>query len=280
MPATPEGLGMFAARMAKEGLRYSTIKGYLAGVKHLHLAEGLPDPFGTGHQRLHYVLQGVRRREAGQGKGERPRLPMTPELLRKLKAVWAKEAGDKDTVMVWAACCVAFFGFLRVGEFTVPEDAGFDPMVHLSRSDVQIDETRQPHILQVDIKQSKTDPFRKGISLFLGQTGKGLCPVEALRGYLRVRGRAAGPLFRYRDGRLLTRQRFIRKVRKGLTEAKVDVSNYSSHSFRIGAATAAAAEGVGDAVIKTLGRWKSSAYNLYVKIPRQELAGYSEKLAC
>lgn len=270
---------MFAAGMASEGLRHSTIKGYLAGIKHLHLAEGWPDPCGTERRRLHYILQGVRRREARQGKGVKPRLPITPAILRRLKTVWTKESGDRDTVMVWAACCLAFFGFLRVGEFTVPEDTGFDPLVHLSRADVRVDGSRQPHMLQVDIKQSKTDPFRKGITLFLGQTGKKLCPVEAARAYLRVRGGAEGPLFRFKDGRPLTRQRFIRKVRSGLVEAKVEVSGYSSHSFRIGAATAAAAVGVEDSVIKTLGRWKSAAYHLYVKIPRQELAGYSQQLA-
>ncbi len=279
MPATQDGLCMFVARMAKEGLKYRTLKGYLAGVKHLHVAEGLPEPFGPAQKRLHYALQGIRRREANLGQGERPRLPITPELLKKLKGVWSKKKGDPDIVMVWAACCLAFFGFLRVGEFTVPGDAGYEPTVHLSRTDIHVDATRQPHTLRVDIKQSKTDPFRKGISLFLGSTGKGLCPVEAMQGYLRGRGRTEGPLFRYKDGRPLTRQRFIRTVRRGLTVAKVPVEGYSSHSFRIGAATAAAAEGVSDAVIKTLGRWKSSAYNLYVKIPRNELAEYSKTLA-
>ena len=48
---------------------------------------------------------------------------------------------------------------------------------------------------------------------------------------------------------------------------------YCGRSLRIGAATTAAAKGLEDSIIKTLGRWESVAYLQYVKIPRQQLAG-------
>ena len=38
---------------------------------------------------------------------------------------------------------------------------------------------------------------------------------------------------------------------------------------------AAAAQGIEDSVIKTLGRWESAAYLRYVRIPRAQLTGYS-----
>ena len=50
-------------------------------------------------------------------------------------------------------------------------------------------------------------------------------------------------------------------------------------SFRIGTVTTAAAVGVEDAVIKTLGRWQNSAYQQYVKLPQRSLAVVSKRLA-
>ena len=102
--------------------------------------------------------------------------------------------------------------------------------------------------------------------------------MSAILDYLCARGMSAGPLFQFKDGHPLTRQRFVDAVRKGLQQAGVDQKKYCGHSFRIGAATTAAARGVEDSVIKTLGRWESLAYLQYVKIPRSQLTGISNIL--
>ena len=41
------------------------------------------------------------------------------------------------------------------------------------------------HIL---IKQSKTDPFRQGVYIYLGRTGNAICPVKASLLYLALQG--------------------------------------------------------------------------------------------
>ena len=74
------------------------------------------------------------------------------------------------------------------------------------------------------------------------------------------------------------RQRFVNLVRDALRKARIDQSKYCGHSFRIGAATTAAAKGMEDCIIKTLGRWESLAYLQYVRLPREQLAGYSSLL--
>ena len=69
-----------------------------------------------------------------------------------------------------------------------------------------------------------------------------------------------GPLFQWKDGRYLTRDKFVVKVRAALAAASLDPSKYAGYSFRNRAAMTAARCGIQDALIKTLGRWVSTAY--------------------
>lgn len=154
--------------------------------------------------------------------------------------------------------------------------ADYDPEAHLSEGDVRLDSTSPPQSVQAVLK---TDPFRKGVTIFLGRTGNKLCPVSAIAAYLVARGRERGPFFKLASGAPLTRQVLVQKLRVALEAAGVDASKYAGHSFRIGTATTAAMVGIEDSLIKTLGRWESAAYQLYVRVPRSRLATVTQKMA-
>ena len=174
-------------------------------------------------------------------------------------------------------------GSLHVGIFWFSPDRGNDsprlvklrPQLHMSILDITFDHSSAPTVMFVNIKASKTDPFRKGVTLSLGRTYCLLCPVAAMAAYFQVRGTDPGPAFRFKDGEPLTRRKFVDYLKRGLMAAGIDHKKYNSHSFRIGAATTAAAKGLEDSIIKTLGRWESSAYLRYVKIPREQLLSYT-----
>ena len=94
--------------------------------------------------------------------GVRERRPITIDILLAftdhLKPYQTRQL---DSVMLWAAFTLAFFGFLRCSEFTYNSNS--DQTGQLTISDIHF----QPDILQaqtltIDIKKSKTDPFRQG----------------------------------------------------------------------------------------------------------------------
>ena len=87
--------------------------------------------------------------------------------------------------MMWAACCLGFFAFLRCGEFTT--NAEFDTQQHLSDRDIAVDNYDNPSLLSIHLKQSKTDQDRVGITLYVGQTTQAICPVAAMLRYLVAR---------------------------------------------------------------------------------------------
>ena len=160
----------------------------------------------------------------------------------------------------------------------MPSDGAYDPSAHLSYGDVRTDSLVNTSYITVTIKASKTDPFRKGVTVHIGATKSQLCPVAAVLAYMVQRGSQAGPFFLFEDGRRLTRDRLVAEVRRALERAGVDPSHYSSHSFRIGAATTAAACGLQDSLIKTLGRWESAAYTVYIRTPPSQLRSVAAKL--
>ena len=184
-----------------------------------------------------------------------------------------------NNIMLWAAACVGFFGFIRAEEFTVSAPQAYDPDVHLNLSDLAMDSHINPSVVQLRIKQSKTDPFRQGINNFLGKTDAAICPVLAIIQYIAVRSPNPGPLLVLSEGTPLTRGYLVSQLQAALRRAGLDDSCYNGHSFRSGAATSAAQQGLQDSLIQMLGRWRSDAYKSYIKLPRSQLAQVSRSLA-
>jgi len=256
-------------------MTYQSIRSYLSAVRHWQIMNGLPDPAWSSFPRLDYVLKGIRRSNVGTPRPRR--LPITPTLLRRIHQEWSRHPPSYDHTMLWAAFCLGFFAFMRAGEFTCPSHQAFTGGM-LTVGDFAVDSHSSPSHLVVRLRQSKTDPFGAGLTIHLGATGDNLCPIAAMLGYLAVRPSTPGPIFLFSDGSTLSKPRLIRALRQVLQQVGVDDSSYSGHSFRIGAATTAAQVGMSDALIKTLGRWKSTAYSLYIHTPLQELTSVSANL--
>ena len=193
--------------------------------------------------------------------------------------VLQRQPTSHNNLMIWAASCLAFFGFLHSSELTVPSQDTYDPSIHLSVNDVAVDSRSSPTMIKVTIKQSKTDPFHQGVKLFLGKTDASICPVTTLLSYMSLRGNTPGPLFILEDGQYLTRPLFGNFLDNLLHALHLKKEHFNTHSFRIGAASSARAANIPDHQIQMLGRCRSDAYKLYIRTPPTDLANLSKVLA-
>jgi len=148
--------------------------------------------------RWQLVLRGIKRTQA-IGTSRSSHLPITLHIMCATKDCLLSQPYSHPNIMLWAACCLAFFGFLRVSEFRVPCHSNYDSQMYLSLTDIALDSRNNPRLIAVSIKQSKTNPFRKGVTLYLGATNHPVCPVSCILPYLALRNKQPGPLFLTRE---------------------------------------------------------------------------------
>lgn len=111
--ASPQQLAEFIAWLSLQGKSPATISSYVAGIAFWHKTRLLPNP--AANDLISRLLRGVRRGRAVQDK----RRPITGDIMGKLLRVLPSvKASTYENALFKAAFCLAFYGFLRLGEFT------------------------------------------------------------------------------------------------------------------------------------------------------------------
>eukprot|EP00732_Lithocolla_globosa_P002988 Lithocolla_globosa_v1_NODE_2194_length_2116_cov_41.602135.p1 type:complete len:155 gc:universal NODE_2194_length_2116_cov_41.602135:849-385(-) len=109
--------------------------------------------------RIQLLLRGIKKSSISTAK---PKLPMTlPILIHLLHVLNLTSVNDAQ---LWAACCLAFWAFLRCGEFTVTSFDSFNPSIKLCLSSIKF---FQNNSMALRLSASKTDPFRLGVVIFV-----------------------------------------------------------------------------------------------------------------
>jgi integrase len=159
----------------------------------------------------------------------------------------------------WCASLIAFFGLLRIKEYTC---SGL-LVRHV---------TQEKWGINLTIPFSKTSLIPTTVSL-ARRDDDVLCPLAAYRAYIKLvpdaYRRPDRPLFleHAHSDAPLTDTTFIRHVRRWVTKVlRQDPTDYSGHSFRRGGTTALLLAGVPEATIAAHGRWKSLAYRGYFDV--------------
>ena len=197
--------------------------------------------------------------------------PVTPGVLLAIRPILRRWLGDRDFAMIWAAFTLASFAFLRCSEFTCSGIRKYGPEFDLSATCVSFEPNLAcPQRMSIFLKSSKTDTFRSGHTLVIACSPLPLCAVVAMQRYFLL-ARPRGPLFSFQSGRLLTRKSVVSLLRDAALQASLPHNSLRGHSFRIGAASTAAATGLPDWLIKVLGWWSSDCYQLYIRTPQNVL---------
>jgi hypothetical protein len=248
-PTPVATLAIHISNMLNEGKAVSTALTTLSAVAFFHKLFDFNDP--AAHFFIKRIISGASK----VSRAVDTRTPITLHILQCLI-----ESCSHVTPSAYHACMLKamyltmFHAFLRIGEVTQSPNA-------LMFADVIL------------VSDAFTITFRKfkhhkgpPVSINVPAANSPLCAVLALHQYVAIRGGAPGPLFAFPDATPISPRLFSTYLSSSLAWCDLGGANIKPHSFRIGAATFAAARGYTSCQIKKMGRWNSNAFEKYIRI--------------
>ncbi len=262
--------------MKERQAKHGTICSYLAGLRQLHVVKGLE---GTviRSELVNLVLAGRKNQEVlekKKGDQKKGRLPVTMAVMKLIKAALREKKMEVNKKLaIWAICCLAFNGSLRIHELLCREERRFDPQFSLLNRDIKIvrDQAEGKEVILLWLKWPKEDKAGQGVEVEIFESGNEVCPVKALRKWWLCAGcrQPEQPAFVQANGQAWTGKLFNKELQElvgphiGREEGSI-----TSHSFRSGVPSMLGRTGHSDEQLKSIGRWSSRAFEHYVKLPR------------
>jgi hypothetical protein len=260
--ASPEEVADFVGFLSLMKKSPSTINSYVCAVSNWHKVKGFPDPCANFEVRK--AIKG----SARAGVSPDTRQPITPDLLKKLIAILPTVCMSMyEAKMFISVFTLAYFGLFRISELVCQNKSVADKKA-LQFGDILF----KNESMKITIRFSKTDQMGKSTAIILqGSENSKICPVNAMRKFIDIRGCHEGPIFCHFGKTFLSRYQFNKVLDSAMKMVDPSVTNVKSHSFRIGGATNAICKGVSYEKVKEMGRWKSDAAKRYIRIPTIEV---------
>jgi hypothetical protein len=274
-PASVQTLCLWVTSLASPpgAVTLGTCKVYLSAVVTRHTELGYDHPLADAPPMLSRILAGIKRMSA---QPSRPKLPITTALLQEMRPHLNLQ--HRSDILVWAMMWTATTGLLRISEFATRGDTDSSRVLGLQQLTLYNQTQRSYDLIDacstdeetvyaiLRLTASKTDPFRAGVDIVLSSSTT-LRALLAYGAHIQPHGSSTTPLFHHPDRTAVTRAWLMRRVDGLLRRTGRDPRQYSSHSFRKGGAVSLQSLGVEDSLIRRIGRWKSDAFNLYVRDP-------------
>ncbi|XP_075050666.1 uncharacterized protein LOC142134383 [Mixophyes fleayi] len=239
-----------------EGVSKARMGSLLAGISFMARLNGTQDP--TKSFIISKALKGWSRMQPMKNDTRRP---IDGQILARLVEVLQKLAiDDYEALLFGLAFSVAYHGAFRISELVARSKNDVGGAL-LSRNVIL-----QPNVMRCKIVKSKTDQLGRGHWLTITeQQGAVICPVIMANKFASLRPTGEGVWLTHMDKTPLTKFQFNALLKRALGEIGLNPADYGTHSFRIGAATAAAVGGASVPEIQALGRWRSQAYKKYIR---------------
>lgn len=185
---------------------------------------------------------------------------------------WCRALVSRRKKVAAALLITMFHGFLRPGEATSTDS---------SAAPCRADLTFSGEYAMLHLPESKTDVYHLGVDIMFAANDSAWCPVTLLRWVLDNapdKGMFA-PLFQKADGSAYRYSDLQDVIVLACSLTSMSSKFFKPHSLRIGAATTAAVLGFPADVIKHLGRWSSSCYQVYTRMTKARFSNVSKSFA-
>ena len=254
IPADPKIVSLYLTHLSIKEAKMSTLKRRLVSIGVIHKLKG--HYLDTKHPIIVENLMGISRKKGNYQTGKKPilinDLKAIIDVIDKVSDKEIKKVRDKTIILV------GFGGGFRRAE-----------LVAINFEDIEF----VPEGVKIIIKRSKTDQFGsgmiKGLPYFSNKT---YCPVLHLKKWLQLSSIKSESVFRkFNKGfslsnRRLTDQTVALLIKKYLTLAGIENTNYSGHSLRSGFATASAESGADERSIMAMtGHKTTQMVRRYIK---------------
>jgi hypothetical protein len=275
-----DDLRRYMAHLKMTGIKkYPTLKTYLSmGVRRYHEERDFKFQPIKDRPRVLAVRNGLRRL-MGEENPSRPVLPITAEMLIRMRATF--DLSNSMDLCIFAAIELGFFCLLRksnIANKTLTDKpskngAKFDAGVP-KRASIGCD---AKGAMWLTLTNTKTIQFgERTLLLPIPEIpGDPLCPRAMLTTYMATTAHRGpdDPVFGYYTAakvprwNRLTHSVLVKRLKKALTDIGEDPTRYAGHSLRRGGATFAFGEaGLHEITIKALGDWISTAFLRYCEV--------------
>ncbi len=255
-PLSPNDLALFIAYLHTNNLKHSTVLTYISAISFYHKLHNFPDPQDTFL--IDKLLQGLKHTSSSLP----PLTPISRAMLHQLIDHLPIVISDSyQCAMYTAVFLLMYYACLQVGEVAVSHH--HDNILRLENLQiVQANSEITACILHFHAYKHSRGNHAK-LRINAGQQAK-YCPVNRTMQYPKLRGLQPGPIFVTKCGQPINRSQVASTLKACSSIAHLQPDSINTHSFRAGR-TSDLAQSLTPSVIQHVGRWKSDAYQRYIR---------------